>query len=333
MKQRISNLETYLNESSNDSYELLKSVLLDKKGKLKTEYTDYIYNSTSFTYNKKEDRFEWRLYLDRGENPKEFLLNIIEDFNSKKDGGLEDYFREKVQDAYMEIEFEIEKNLINATAKYLSEIGIESYEYDDIRELIVYDYFMIDFEPIFKTIYRTDVQVALVLNANDDMNYEGYNNLISDNDNSVTIKEITQKGSSWGWLLKSQGYTPKQLQNAIIEEVDEGKFINSCRKEIRNMSYGGFITFLGTMTIKDFLEIKSSVKGRSSITVSKDCTCGIYGPYNGSGSILGIELEKNIQIPYNSDKWRLDLDNYSEMGYDIQDVFSLASAAFKGGIW
>lgn len=90
-------------------------------------------------------------------------------------------------------------------------------------------------------------------------------------------------------LFKSQGYVVQD----ILNENKKGTFLDSFRAELNNASGLGVFVFTGTWTLN---QIISTAEG-GSLVIPKNVTCGIFNPVTGGGSLLGVELEKDWEIP------------------------------------
>ena len=140
--------------------------------------------------------------------------------------------------------------------------------------------------------------------------------------NSVYPKYYEEKGAgiedvaSLVWLAKTQGYTKHQLEKALDDgDVANPKgFLESVRQEVANETSGmNCLTFLVRMTLRDLIKLNRQIKlahpnGETiyniharpdvgTVKISKKAECGLFDPWNGAGSVLEIELEKDIELP------------------------------------
>ena len=90
-------------------------------------------------------------------------------------------------------------------------------------------------------------------------------------------------------LFKSQGYDVQD----ILDENKKGTFLDSFRAELNNASGLGVFVFTGTWTLNQIISIAQG----GSLAVPKNVTCGIFNPVTGGGSLLGVKLEKDWEIP------------------------------------
>ena len=161
--------------------------------------------------------------------------------------------------------------------------------------------------------------------------------------------------SSMLWLAKTQGKATalrKACKKAhrndgyyVDREEDKDKFIESCIQEFENLSsHMGTVTFLVKMSLFqlfDLLELQNNEydekgkydprkneKSKSYITLGKDTMCGLFDNWNGGGSLLEIELEKDVKLPIKYAVFSVDgCKMYGR--YDIGEVYGMSSSAWK----
>ena len=130
-------------------------------------------------------------------------------------------------------------------------------------------------------------------------------------------EETIPEEASILWLARQQGYNKRQLTAAMKKEkFADSKLLKSLRSEVLNCgSHMNALTFFVEMklgTLFDLLErIREDSKnddkdgyrtvqkrhGRGKIILSKDSVCGLYDNWSGSGSVLEIELERDVELP------------------------------------
>ena len=159
-------------------------------------------------------------------------------------------------------------------------------------------------------------------------------------------------------LLKQQGHTMSELQSVMKDyneffyadelpkEVFDEKgnklsldkridmfnqnhnaFLTSVCQELENQRYSmGVMTVLAKMSIKDFIEMQ---KGNREITMPKDCMLGIYNPWNGSGSVLEVELEKDFV--FSTDLIRdIQIEGVKpQFEYTVDDTYGLIGSCWE----
>jgi hypothetical protein len=141
--------------------------------------------------------------------------------------------------------------------------------------------------------------------------------------------------SSMLWLAKTQG-RDAELRKACRIVHDGGdfptgsRFIETAVEELYNMpSYMGTLTFLVKVKLSEAIKIQSAINNGQGgyIVVGKTASCGLYDPCNGGGSLLGVELEKDVRIPVNFIS--LSVDGCRMNGYDVGDVYGLCESEWK----
>lgn len=156
--------------------------------------------------------------------------------------------------------------------------------------------------------------------------------------------------SSVRWLAKQQG-KEKELEETLEQYVNykvsyeniEDKFCKSCIQEFENLSsYMGTLTFMVKMPIMEvarLIELKKenfleeykynpiNHPCKSYIELGKETVCGLFDTWSGAGSVLEIELEKNVQIPLMYCKFCPD--GAKVYGYDIDEVYGLIFSCWK----
>ena len=165
-----------------------------------------------------------------------------------------------------------------------------------------------------------------------------------------------EEESSILWLARQQG-KEEELKNACKEIFDsegnyverktfEDSFVESCVQELENLpSHMATLTFLVKMKLSEYLQIRDMMisekelnksynaeerKGTSKITLQKDTMCGLFDPWQGGGSVLEIELDKDVELPI---KYifaaEIETGKASCFGYSVQDVYGLCKDAWK----
>lgn len=160
--------------------------------------------------------------------------------------------------------------------------------------------------------------------------------------------------SSMLWLAKTQGKATALRKACKQQHRDDGyyvgreresdKFIESCIQELENLTSNmGTVTFLVKMKLFqlfDLIEIqkkeydkngkydpRKNEKSKSYIVLGKETMCGLYDSWSGGGSVLEIELDKNVKLPV---KYAVFCVEGCKMhGYDINEVYGLIDDCWK----
>jgi len=296
------------------------------------------------------------IYADYRENG-EFLQETVYENRDSED--LESIVRDKLWEAYAETISQYEDEI-------LKEAGYEPWENDadEAREYLREKY---SIEPDYDHFLGHEMKVNIMLRTDNERNneyttiHEQYVAMV--NPDALTQPDETLKEDSMlTWLLKQQGHTLDELLpvmkdynkffydaaypngNIVKHYGEDGKELNNAGKielfnkthnafltsvcqELENQSYEmGVMTVLAKTSIEDFIKMQS---GDKEITFSKDCMIGIYNPWNGSGSVLEIELEKDLV--FSTDMIRdIQIEGIKpQWEYTVDDAFGLVGSCWK----
>jgi hypothetical protein len=148
---------------------------------------------------------------------------------------------------------------------------------------------LVDFTLDYDHYRQTPVHVNIMMNTGDG-NYDFTLN------NWLDREAVIEKESALLWLCRQQGYGKQAINKALKTHDCQGSpLLTSIYDECANVATSmNALTFLVRMTVGDFM---NWMDDGGDITVSADTTCGLYDPWNGSGSLLGIQLEHPVRIP------------------------------------
>ena len=235
-----------------------------------------------------------------------------------------------------ELEKEIKKNLTEDEKDFFEE------NFDEIWEWVKENYyFYYDAEH-----YNETVKVNIMLdtgNANSDFTRDNILNYCNYYSNGG--KDL--KDSSILWLAKQQKKAGL-LVKAIKGNQTDDKFVNSCINELENLpSHMATLTFLVNMKLFDYFDLREAMesekelnksyileerKGTGTITISKDTMCGLFDVWSGGGSILEIELDKDVVLPIKC-IWKAEIETgKSEYGYSVDSVYGFVGSAWDGEV-
>jgi len=154
--------------------------------------------------------------------------------------------------------------------------------------------------------------------------------------------------SSLLWLARQQGYTKSQLWDALRDEkpppsMERYNFLDSCRVELANLSsHMAILTFLVSMTLEQLIELNRCIKLQDRnghffdatenpycgyIILDKSTMAGLFDPWAGCGSVLDIQLEKDVRIPIRF--IRSALPDGCDTGYGVSGVYDMSASAWK----
>lgn len=223
----------------------------------------------------------------------------------------EQTFYEKMFEWYRDAEWEIERNLLEAVVASIETAApTETYDEDEIkdeiRELVSIDY---PYEHFLKQEFCVNIFVDT-----GDGNYDYVLNCVYPHYNGRYGETINDRASIV-WLTRQQGYTKTELNKALREGdiKDPHGFLESMRQEVINHgSHMAILTFLARMTLEEIFELNELLKLQDRnghfydaenrpycgyILIDKKAECGLYDPWGGGGSILELQLEKDVRLP------------------------------------
>lgn len=254
--------------------------------------------------------YEWEIFIDRRdmEMSDRLILSIVSDplpseafYKEVGEWGIEAIFQEQ---SYIEREI-IEK---------LEKEGYE-FEYSDVSDWIeenVRIYF-----PVDDILKENEVMLNVWVETGEG-NYDyTLNNYIG---HSVTYEPI-QEESSLLWLARQQGYSKEELLDAVMNGNTKGsKFLESVVDEQDNLtSHMNRLEFFIRMSLFDVIKMKEEGI-KEDFTIPKETNCGLVDHWMGAGSLLDIELEKDVVIP--KDMLRFDVDG--ETGYGVGNIYGVS---------
>lgn len=238
-------------------------------------------------------------------------------------------------------------------------------EYDLAREWLQENY---PFQPPYDHYLDQEMKVNILLSTPDEASedhaliYEQFCAIakpweLSDDD-PQSLRGLLETDSSLTRLVKQQGHTMEELIGTIQEYMadfygedsppekyrDEtgkclpydkrlelfssgrSRFLVSLCEELDNQSYCmGCLTLLSSMSMRTFAEM---MERGTEITLPADTMCGIFNPWNGSGSIMGIDLAKPITF-HREDIYDIQIEGVTpDYGYLLGNVFGLVGSAW-----
>ncbi len=129
-------------------------------------------------------------------------------------------------------------------------------------------------------------------------------------------------------------YDPADKTGELVRGIskDDNKFIRSLYQEIVNMCIdeSRTLVFLAKITIGDYYKLIE--KKYKSITLNKSVMCGLFDYYNGGGSVLELDLEKDVKI---SEKniYMIQVERVKPCrGYSVDEVYGLTGSCWKEDI-
>lgn len=236
---------------------------------------------------------------------------------------------EKLWDWYQEQEWDTIDNLVDdfkekVDPELFREADIiEDGNIDDemIREIFI-DTVICDYPKVWAIGQEFCFNIIV---SNGDDNYDFWLNEHIIDDNGEADKDVEKAGIVW--LAKQQGYSPEQVVSALMGEFakEPKTFLETVRQEVDN-GYGcEALTFCVKMTLGQAIELKEKMKSNpnGSIVLDKNVECGLFNMWNGGGSVLEINCEKDIEIPFDN-IWKVYIDEKRSNRYDsIHNVYGV----------
>lgn len=274
----------------------------------------------NYSYAKKDDgNFHFEIYVDyRDEIEDSTAQEILEDSNPR------DALIEKLWGWYQEQEWDITDNIVDS---FEERSESKLFEHEDIREAFM-DVVCVDYPEDWALSQEFCFNIVV---SNGDDNYDFWlNEHIVDEDGKVD--ENAEK-AGLVWLAKQQGYTFEEVVEILKKDpVERPKtFLETVQQEIDN-GYGcEALTFCVKMTLGQAIELKEKMKSNpnGSIVLDKRTTCGLFNPWDGSGSVLDISCDKDIEIPF-TNIWKFYIDERRTNSCEsIHNVYGVTDAIWK----
>lgn len=292
-------------------------------------------------YDEKNDCYIGEIYADyRDGLEKSTIKEIFEAKNPK------DKFYEMMDDWYIDSEFDYKDEVIKEIENYFDDDIIEyeeKYEFieDEIRDWVRdHVYFNCPYDHYLKQ----DVAVDIIVDTGDE-NYDYTLNCVYPHYNGI-YGETMDNQASLAWLTKQQGYTKTQLNKALRDaEYGESKYLKSVREEINNCTtHMNALTFFIEMSLGELLDLHEKISddntndnkegyrtvqkrnGKGYIILDKSVNCGLYDNWNGAGSILELELDKDVKLPL---KYISSALPDGCRGYGVDDIYGMCMSFWR----
>ena len=242
----------------------------------------------------KDVRYEGEIYADyRDELEHHTIKKLFKSENPRET------FDEMMMEWYMDCEWAYKKDIIDIVEKHFNDVDKKIFYAD--HEDFICDW--IDENVYFNYPYRhylnQDVYVDIIVDSGDG----NYDYTMNELFGCIYSEKGYREESSVTWLMKQQGYTEAQIRQFIEEEdFQNSKLLKSIYSECLNTTTCmNALTFFVTMTVEECFDLLETVNNKENagktMIISKDIPCGLYDPWNGAGSILEIELEKDVALP------------------------------------
>lgn len=109
--------------------------------------------------------------------------------------------------------------------------------------------------------------------------------------------------------------------------ANHSKFLSTVCQELDNLSYSfGVVTVLANMNMKDYAKM---LQQGSEVTMPRGSMIGLFAPWNGSGSVLGIELDKDFTFQ-REEIYDTQIEGAKPgHGYTVDQTCGLVSSAWQ----
>ena len=136
------------------------------------------------------------------------------------------------------------------------------------------------------------------------------------------------------YLLHQQGYTLSNLYDVLysdIEDKNTNKFLLSVKEEIEDktswMSEFTILIELNQYNIEDVFEAIQTKEGY--LIVNQDNEMGLFNEWDGSGSLLNIQPEKEVIMPMSMLRNAQIEGADNNSGYTINETYGLMDTCWK----
>ena len=222
-----------------------------------------------------------------------------------------------------------EEYIVNNVLKKYIEYPIESEEYEKITEMLydkIHDNFNYDWgaEEIYEKATVETLNIFLISDSEKryledeclDVNiFTDYNNL------EMNADTLNSRLNSLAFLVQSQGYELEDIYNE--EKIKNSKFLSSLKEELENngSSYSNIVFTKANCNLSEAIHLYNS---QENLVIPKEgIYCGFVGVINGDGSLLEIELEKEIII--NKENFKIITDFGDKEGYSVSELYNFNS--------
>lgn len=249
---------------------------------------------------------------------------------------------ELLDEAYMEAVWYEEDNIRSALQTYLFDNYPDIDADDESLWEVVRDCVLIS--PPYDHYWNQEVCVDIMMDTGDgnyDFTLNPHYPCYYGNGQECTIDDL----SSVVWLVKQQGYKKSQLLNTFKGDAENetSPLLKSIYIEEANLpSHMATLTFMVRMTVRQLAEINKLVRLQDRnghfydakknpycgyIVLDKSTPCGLFDSWSGGGSVLEIQLERDVRIPAKF-IWRAVPDGAGP-GYSIGSVYGMCESVWQ----
>lgn len=251
---------------------------------------------------------------------------------------IEDVLADKYYNYYLDYEDELASYIRNDIKQHpeleeyqeqREENGITLYE--DLEECGYNGLDMNVGELLGQTKYDINIIFGTPAEQNSDMSaiitsYGTYHNP------DMEFVEVSDLDNALTKLIHQQGHSIKEVYDGLFGVAkSESKFVNSVVEELENNTAEAMSGLTACVSV-DWKTLETLYKahhngGAGAVKLDVGTTLGLVNIWNGSGSILGIELEKPFTIS-TGDIQSIQLDDGNNGNYTVNEIFGMGSDAW-----
>lgn len=240
-----------------------------------------------------------------------------------------DDFINEILDAYSDSEsYYIDDMIKDFKNNYIKDYRLAAYLdyhddlYDDLRD-VIYDY--VDIEYPINSFLKDEIKVNIFYKSkiNSGFDDEWLPWLLHTQDLLCKDHPYLKKLLNCLHVYHNEKITKKD-KKLYNKDYKENIFFKSLIDEIENcyLDSPRDLCFIATITIENYFKLLEKNK---KFTIQKDCMVGLVDIYNGGGSMLDIQLEKDVILNTNDIEIRIEgVDKYS-----VDDIYGLISSCYK----
>lgn len=260
----------------------------------------------------------YTIYVDYNDDFTSIVANYLKDIEvgSRTAEDIRDSLKDYIYDLYGTDDYDY------AFDTAINEI-MEAEQFAELDREDIFDFLQeeglieIDYSEVFESAFGTDLKVNFVIDGDIEDECKEAEKIMNNEEGNL--------GGKLNWLMETQGHTPEELAGE-----SDSAFIKSLKEEIENRYIDGYCNIV---VLKRFNadEIISAIAQGGSLNVNTNNTIGFHDRWNGAGSLLEIQLEKDFNIPvteYSLVEFE-DADNRDSSGYTVDEINGLIGDCWK----
>ena len=259
----------------------------------------------------------------------EFSKEQIDEIKDLKEKNKYETFEDAVSDYLADMNSttinEMQMNVVEEVLKKYVDYDKYSDEYERLSEQLlemVEENFEIDINEM-EVLGNTRIEeINVFLCENNKNSLYGESFSVENYKKPILLKEELEKEfNPIVFLIQSQGYEVEDLFDK--EKVENSKFLNSLKEELENVSGTDYANLVFSKISANYTDLMELENSEDNIKIPKEMSIvGLIDTNGGAGSLLSIELEKDIVINRDNAKIVSDFNDEQE-GYSVQRIFGL----------